>query len=690
VSAAFVIGAALRFFAAFVWGVLAYQSWVFHFRHRPRHPLLRLIPILASVVSLAFFSGTLFWFVPPDQYEHPPLAAILVYIVADLSTLAAVAVFRHLVWYLPEDRTEPPTRAWLAATYGASGAVAVLTLFFDLLIPLPTHAQRLAAYRSIYVFYQIACIGLGLRETARVARRGMWRPGGSLVMRQLDVGIVMGGALALGIILALLAWRRGNLPMALVLGLDVVIAVTFTMPVVARILGYVLHSAIVFGGTMASAGALFLGGRALVGPTPEVAVGLGLVLGVVAMVSLLQPWLRATADQLVFRLSQRRRLDLQVFLHTLSPELGVVECCRRALGELARVMQAGGVGIILRSGERVAHGAIDLAPIVHALLPGGDTAVLPPRMAGDLLLRELPPALREATIAAQIVAVVPLTSPRGCRGHIFISGRSLVSSFGFEDVQAIEAFADQLALLLDGAELLARALAVERSLAHAEKLAAIGETAARIAHDIRNPVAAARSLAQQLAREPASPFRDEHEVILGELARVERLVADLLRFARREELRLEPVELGGLVRATIEHFGPSLQASGIAVRLDGPEEVIARGDPEKLRQVLINLLENAIDALRERPGRRAIMMAVGNGRAAATLGVSDTGPGVPAEAHPRLFEPFFSLKEHGTGLGLAIARRTIEAHGGRITAEPGTEGGLAFHIELPLAEDPAA
>ena len=116
--------------------------------------------------------------------------------------------------------------------------------------------------------------------------------------------------------------------------------------------------------------------------------------------------------------------------------------------------------------------------------------------------------------------------------------------------------------MLDGAGLLARAVAVERSRAHAEKLAAIGELAARVAHEIRNPVTAARSLAQQLAREPASPLNAEHAgLILSELERVERQVAALLRFARREEFQFAPVDLGELARATVERSRTRLEAS---------------------------------------------------------------------------------------------------------------------------------
>jgi len=282
------------------------------------------------------------------------------------------------------------------------------------------------------------------------------------------------------------------------------------------------------------------------------------------------------------------------------------------------------------------------------------------------------------------VWATPIISPRQHWGHLFVTGGRLGVSFTLEDLAAGEALSAQLALVLDGAELLARAVAVERSLAHAEKLAAIGETAARIAHEIRNPVTAARSLAQQLCREP-SPFGEEHALILAELERVEHQVAALLRFARREEFTLEPVDLGELVRTTIETYRPRLAERAIALALDLPAGVVARADREKLRQVLVNLIENALDALGTTGGTRRLALAVGGVNGSATVRVTDTGPGVPAAALPRLFEPFFSTKSSGTGLGLAIARRTVEGHGGRIEAAPTAGGGMTFRLELPLA-----
>ncbi len=268
---------------------------------------------------------------------------------------------------------------------------------------------------------------------------------------------------------------------------------------------------------------------------------------------------------------------------------------------------------------------------------------------------------------------------------MFIRTGLLGATYNDEDMQAVDAFADQLALVLDGAELLARAVAVERSLAHSEKLAAIGELSARIVHDIRNPVAAARSIAQQLGREPGAPFAAEHGLILTELERVERQVAALLRFARREEYRFEAVDLSELTRGTVEALRARLEGAGIELALEVTEGVTARADREKMRHVLVNLIENAIDALGETAGARRLALSVAGANGVATLRVTDSGPGVPADVLPHLFEPFFSLKATGTGLGLAIARRTVEAHGGRIEARSAAGTGMTLAVELPGA-----
>jgi signal transduction histidine kinase len=304
--------------------------------------------------------------------------------------------------------------------------------------------------------------------------------------------------------------------------------------------------------------------------------------------------------------------------------------------------------------------------------------------------RDLPQVLRDAILDADVgLGVASIDGPRRRWGHLFLRTGYLGGLLREDDADVFASLLGQVALLFDAADLLARTVEVERSLAHAEKLATIGELAARFAHDIRNPVTAARSLAQQLARDPAAPENAEHAtIILGELERVERQVRDLLRFSRREEYGVAPVDLGRLARSTLARLAPRLEAAGVEAACAAPDDVVVRGDREKLGQALVNLIENAIDAVAGRPDRR-VCLVVERENGTAQVRLSDNGPGAPPEVRARLFEPFYSGKPNGTGLGLAIVERTVAGHGGRIDVAEPPGGGLIFTIELPLAPEPS-
>jgi signal transduction histidine kinase len=496
-----------------------------------------------------------------------------------------------------------------------------------------------------------------------------------------DIAVfVIVGLVIVTLVLAALAGADGlGIPLALV-----AIGVLGAVPAALRNVTAVVRDVVITVATIGAAGGIYFGARAAgasLGEVPRRLVDLGALLGLVLLLVPGRSWLQGALDRVILRHTRRVRSDLQDFLHTLSPELGTVECCRRALAHLARAYRLRGAAVLLHDGTALVEGDLSLEPL-RAVWPTGALADLPSQPFMWLSLDDV--RLRRALAAADVAGVLPIVSPRRRWGHLFTS----IGIFGWdksaEQVEAGAAFCDQLARVLDAAELLARAIAFERSLAHAEKLAAIGETAARIAHDIRNPITAARSLAQQLAREPAAPFKAEHHVIPGELERVERQVAALLQFARRDELHLAAVDLGVLVGATAAAFRPRLEAAGISLELTLADALTARADAEKLRQAVVNLIENAVDALAGRAAKRlAVDVASTNGR--ASIAITDSGPGVPADALPHVFEPFFSLKEHGTGLGLAIARRTAEAHGGTIEAAAAPGGGMTFRLRLPLA-----
>ena len=672
-TASGLLAATLYLLPALLWAIIARQLWAYLRTGRARSPTFNVFRLATSAIALHLSSHVALALLPAGS---PSTLALGLGLARDLTLVGSLALGRHAIRLMPVPE-RPPGPAWLAANYGfAASAGLALTLAHAL--PGPAIAPRETLARFCALPLGLLC----LWEGWRTARPGAWGPEGAIEMRHPDVALVGWGLL--GTVAASLALAAaGQLPFGLVL-LDVGIALAIGAPVALRLLGVVIPDVLVTATLLAAAGGVMVAHTALaarLAPPDLPLLHFAAALAIVLVFMPGQAWLRAATNRLVLRRSRHQQAALQAFLHTLSPELGTLECCRRALAELVRVRQVPGAAIILRDGEAIAHGDFDLGPLVRVWPRDAAAYALPARSFGTIELRALPLALREALVRAHVtLGAAPILSPRRRWGHLFLNTGMLGGFFHEDDVEGFQAFVAQLALLLDGADLLARTVAVERSLAHAEKLAAIGELAARIAHEIRNPVTAARSLAQQLAREPGQPWVAEHRLILEELDRVERQMGDLLRF--------EAVDLGELVRATLDALRPRLDAAGIAAALEAAPGVVARADRDKLRQVLVNLLENARDALATSPSPRRVTVAVRNGEGVATLSVTDNGPGVPADALSRLFEPFFSTKQTGTGLGLAIARHAVEAHGGAIVAAPAEGAGLTFRVTLPLAETP--
>jgi signal transduction histidine kinase len=679
------LAVALEFVSALVWLVIAERMWWYRHTRRPQSTLYRMVPLFAGALALHYLLNALGALIPVDLDAPPSRSSVLLYTASDLAVLAGLALLRHALTYLPL-REEPPGWGWLAVNYGLALVVATLTFLPRVNPNLNAGEQWLASLFPMILYTLLVCV-LFLRQLGRVARRGPWGAGAVNEIRRPDVVILTGAFVGYAAVLLVVALLGRRALFAAGFMIDVALGVLIAVPFAVRLLGEVIRGVLVNALTIAAAAAVYLGARAIPHLLPD--AGLAPVMDLLAVVALalvlpeLHDAARAGVERVVFHRTRQRRDDLQTFLRTLTPDLGRLECCRRSLAELVRVMQLRGAAVLFADGELVPHGAIAMDAIADEWPRGAANDAIQARGFGTAEIRELPLAVKQALIDADVMGVFRVASPRRHWGFIFMTTGLLGSFISDEDGRALGAFADQLALVLDGTELLERTVAVERSLAHAEKLAAIGELAARIAHEIRNPVTAARSLAQQLFRDPAATFTEEHGIILTELERVERQVAALLRFARREDFAFVSVDLGELVRATVESLRPRLQAADVEVATETPDGVVARADPEKVRQVLINLIENAVDAMADGTGERRLAITVGNGAGRVTLRVHDSGPGVAADALPHLFEPFFSLKPNGTGLGLAIARRTVEAHGGRITAESGD--GTTFVVELPPA-----
>ena len=228
---------------------------------------------------------------------------------------------------------------------------------------------------------------------------------------------------------------------------------------------------------------------------------------------------------------------------------------------------------------------------------------------------------------------------------------------------------------------------LERRARIAEKLAAVGTLSAGLAHEIRNPLNAASLQMQLLERRLKRLDADDPkllepvEMVQRELARLSHLVEDFLRFARPADLYLRRFDANSMIRQVVELQVPEAARAGIELRAVLPDEHLhINGDRDKLQQVLLNIIRNAIEALEERGGNILVSLEWADD-GMLRLRIVDDGPGIPDEILSRIFEPFFSTKPMGTGLGMAISHSLIQQHGGAIEIQ--CEDGTSVDILLP-------
>lgn len=230
----------------------------------------------------------------------------------------------------------------------------------------------------------------------------------------------------------------------------------------------------------------------------------------------------------------------------------------------------------------------------------------------------------------------------------------------------------------------------EREALRAEQLAAVGQMAAGLAHELRNPLMAMKMLIQPAAEagDPAGLNREDLVVLNEEITRLDQSIQAFLDFARPPQPEKRPFDAAAVARQAVHLVGARAEQRGVAVecRAEGPLEVEA--DMVQFRQVMLNLLINALDATPEGGAVLVELSADGGKDGCLTVRVSDTGSGLPGELGERIFEPFVSTKDTGMGLGLSICKRILEAHGGRLGAEPRTGGGAVFTARLPLTARP--
>ncbi|HEX5180495.1 MAG TPA: ATP-binding protein [Gemmatimonadaceae bacterium] len=241
--------------------------------------------------------------------------------------------------------------------------------------------------------------------------------------------------------------------------------------------------------------------------------------------------------------------------------------------------------------------------------------------------------------------------------------------------------------------ILGRDMTAEREmrarLAETERLAAVGELVAGVAHEVNNPLCTISAFAQLLQRDGAitADQRESVDIIASETMRASQVLRDLLTFARRSESDSAAIQVNELIERTMRLRSYEMSSLGIATEQTLANELpMVQGDPRQLQQVLLNLVTNAIQAM-EPLGGGSLRVATRRHEDRVLIEVADTGPGIPAEARAHVFEPFFTTKRDGTGLGLSVSYGIVAAHGGSISIAHTGPGGTMFRVTLPATED---
>ncbi len=235
-------------------------------------------------------------------------------------------------------------------------------------------------------------------------------------------------------------------------------------------------------------------------------------------------------------------------------------------------------------------------------------------------------------------------------------------------------------------EVAERAQRHQREMLRAEQLSAVGQLAASVAHEVRNPLTSVKLLVESAMRAPQQKplTKADLEVMHAEVVRLEQTVQSFLDFARLPTPQRSNVDLREVTKQAVELVRARARQQGVEVAFLNQERAVSGNvDGNQIRTVLVNLFLNSLDAM-PHGGRLEIDLDV-SPTSEVLVRVADTGSGIPAEMAGRLFTPFASTKPTGTGLGLSISRRIIEEHGGQITAANRPEGGACFTIALPAA-----
>ena len=295
--------------------------------------------------------------------------------------------------------------------------------------------------------------------------------------------------------------------------------------------------------------------------------------------------------------------------------------------------------------------------------------------------------------SAYAVAVAPLIAKDRLIGVIFADNLYSNAPIEADDIQLLDTIAQQAALTIDNALTYQALQSAQRELVSAERLVAVGEMAARVSHEIRNPLATIGGFGHSILKKPndESAVKRKARVIVSEVARLEELLTDLLDMARARPLQRAPESINEIVEHSLLLAEADIRSYNVAVECAfAPDLPMLCVDRARLLQALLNTIRNGAQAMTD-GGDMNIATRLSEEtdensdeiREWIEIEIADSGTGIPERALKRVFDPFFSTKVSGSGLGLPVTRRIIDDHGGRIEVRSREGEGTTFVFKLP-------
>jgi signal transduction histidine kinase len=296
-------------------------------------------------------------------------------------------------------------------------------------------------------------------------------------------------------------------------------------------------------------------------------------------------------------------------------------------------------------------------------------------------------------LGANAFVAIPILTKGTCIGVIVADNKTSGAGIQEDNIALLATFAGQAGLAIENAQLYEdrehryqREIRLEAEMGRIRRLADIGQLAAKMAHEVRNPLSSIKGAAQLMRAEYSdiAPLCEFLDIIVDEVNALNMITTDLLDFARPMKLDIERVDLAALAERTLQLFETEISNQGVVAIIAADRDASAvDGDTKQLGQVMRNIILNAVQAMPE-GGKLTISIGRGSSDDDVKMDFADTGVGVPEGRAEEIFQPFVTTKTKGTGLGLSIVRKIVENHAGRITVANNTEAGTTFTVTLAV------